>query len=381
MIEAPVIIWAASRTASSAEEKVLVRAARASGGDLRSTPMSSLGPEVLSSIVKGPVVVIVDSRKDAGTALRLGADETVRITASEPLLESTLQGALERAAAKFEPRAAAPPTPRGAHPGLALLMRMVERRVGSPLNEAVHKCGELTKELTQVIAVADGLLERVRAGSAREESNGWSREVKQYAAATLRAENLVTELRQQVERGDAVAKLLGSPSTEGSSKETDAESLVRDLARFLEPDLDEHTSLEVSTSGPCLVEVARTEFLCILCAAVENAIDNIRTSGRACRLEVKTSMTDTEVLVEVADDGRPSSTDLRASIVDSVIADPRVTRLRQLREGVRGVGGELAVDADERRTLVSIYLPRHRETAPVDTLATPPRARLERRDH
>ena len=59
-------------------------------------------------------------------------------------------------------------------------------------------------ELTRTIAYADGLMQRVGRGSARQELKGWSSDVKKYARATLRTETLVCELQEQVERGASV---------------------------------------------------------------------------------------------------------------------------------------------------------------------------------
>jgi hypothetical protein len=386
MFEGPVIIWAASRAPSDAESKVLSQTAFSFGAEVRTIAMSALGPEIVSSIVRGAVVVIVDSRRDAAAALSFGADETVRLapptSTTAALRKRALRGALDRAIGRSTARTrrVAAPEAVGDYPGLTLLMRVVERQLGSPLNEAALNCNRLADELAHAVAVADGLMQRVRLGSSRDELREWSREVKQYAQATLRAETLVSELRGQVERGDAVMRLLGD-SPGGGPTRTDTESLLQQLAELLRVDLGDDISLDVATAGPCFVEMARPALLCIVCAAIEIALENVRAMKSPARLELRASRTDTEVLIEVADNGAPGVTDLRPSLVDSLLADPRTAKLRRLRDRVRSVDGELTVDTVDACTVVSIYLPISAELTPADSLPVAPKVQVERRNH
>jgi hypothetical protein len=375
MFEGPVIIWAASRAPSAAETKILAQTALSVGGEVRTIALSSLATEIVSSIVQGAVVVIVDSRRDAAAALSSGADETVRLapptSPTVALRKRALRGAIDRAIGRSlaRTRRVAAPQAAGDYPGLALLMRVVERQLGSPLNEAALNCNRLADELAHAVAVADGLMQRVRLGSSREELREWSREVKQYAQATLRAETLVSELRGQVERGDAVMRLLGESPADGATPRTDTETLLHQLAELLRADLGDDISLDVTTSGPCLVEMARPALLCIVCAAIEIALENVRSTLSPGRLELRASTMDNEVLIEVADDGAPGVTDLRPSLVDSLLGDPRTAKLRRLRERVRGADGELTVDAVDGCTVVSIYLPISPEPTPTESVA------------
>jgi len=191
----------------------------------------------------------------------------------------------------------------------------------------------------------------------------------------------VSELRGQVERGDAVMRLLGDSSPAGSSAPTDVGALLRQLAELLRADVSEKISLELLTTEACFVQMARPSLLCIVCGAIEIALDNIRATAGDGHLQLRASKSDTEALIEVTDDGVPGATDLRASIVDSLLADPRTARLRQLRERVRAVDGELAVDADEGGSVVSIYLPLSPEVVAQEPVARVPSLHLERRNH
>jgi hypothetical protein len=381
MFRGPVIIWAASRAPSPTEGKICSHVARAVDGQVRAIAIETLGNEIVSSLLHGPVVVVVDSRKDAATALKLGADETVRVAQSVTLRKATLEDAVDRATMRSGARTRPPLATAsvGEYPTFALLMRVVERQLGGTLNQAAIKCSELADELTRTIAVADGLMQRVRHGSAREELREWAKDVRDYAQATLRTEALVSELREQVEQGDAVIRLMGNLSSDGSAATTDAESLILELADLLVVDLGEQVSLEVVTAGPCPMRIPRSALLYVICGAVESALDNIRSGEGRGHIKLAASKLDTEVLIEVADDGIAGSADLRASIVDSLLADPRVARMRQLRDCVRGLGGELSVDMDDTGTLVSIYLPITPEEVPTDEVTPLPRTRHERR--
>jgi signal transduction histidine kinase len=149
----------------------------------------------------------------------------------------------------------------------------------------------------------------------------------------------------------------------------------------LRADLGERVTLDVVTKGPCLVPIDRPTVLCILCAAVENALENIRAAGTRGHVELRTCQTDDEIVIEVADDGVPCFTELRAGIVESLVADTRKTKLRQLRERVRGLGGELTVDTDDGGTLISIYLPVGAESMQAaDPMVQIPMVRLERQN-
>jgi C4-dicarboxylate-specific signal transduction histidine kinase len=286
--------------------------------------------------------------------------------------------AIERALGRSRPRTRHVANEGHEYPGLALLMRAVERQLGNPLNQAAITCNELAQELTKAVAVADGLMQQVRQGSPREELREWSKNVKQYARATLRAESLVSELREHVERGDAVLRLLGDLSADSA---VDAEYLLRQLVHLLRADVDENISLEIVTNGPCIVAMARPAFLCIICAVVENALENIRAANGRGRLELRASKIDTEVLIEVTDDGVPNATDLRTSIVDTFFTDPRTERLRKVREQLRGMNAEMTVDPDEAGTVVSLYLPTSAESGASDSVTPPPAVQLERRNH
>jgi signal transduction histidine kinase len=266
------------------------------------------------------------------------------------------------------------------YPGLALLMHVIERQLGTTLDQAALKCRELADELTRTIAVADNLMQRVSRSSVLEERMGLSKDVKEYARATLKTESLVSELQEQVERGDAVMRLLGDSSVGRSAAETDAESLIQQLSEFLRADLGESVTLDVVTKGPCVVPIGRPTVLCILCAAVENALENIRAAGARGHVVLKTCQTDDELVIEVADDGIPGFTELRVGIVDSLVADTRKTKLRQLRERVRGLGGELTVDTDDGGTLISIYLPVGADSMRADPMVQIPKVRLERQN-
>jgi hypothetical protein len=382
VFEGPKIIWAASRTASSAERKIIAQTARVAGAQTRTTSMSSLGTEILGSLVQGAVIVIVDSRKDAATALRLGADETVRVAQSVGLRKSTLQSAIERATAQCRARTrlSSPPVPQDDYPGLSLLMRVVERHLGGPLNQAALMCSELAEELSRAVAVADALMQRARSGPDGEELKGWSKEVKHYAQATLRAETLVAELRDQVERGDVVVRLLGDLTAAAPIIKTDVAVLLPLLAELLRADVGERISIEVVATDPCYVDVPRPALLCIICGAVENALENIRANGESGRLELRASGTDTEVLIEVTDDGYPNATDLRATFLDSLLTNPGTARLRELRERVRRMDGEMTVDADDGGTVLSLYLPLGSEQAALESKPRPAKLQLVRRE-
>jgi hypothetical protein len=377
-----IIIWAASRAATASEKRIMAQLVSTAGAEIRVIAMSSLGSELLPSMVRGAVVVVVSSRKDAATALGLGADETVRVAQSVALRKSTIEGAVERARARADGRMADARVGGAVEecPGLDLLMRVLERRLGCPLDAAAARCTELAEELRRVVAIADGLIEQIRVGAPREQLKTWSNDIKNYARATLKAEALTSELQKHVERSDDVLNLLGESPVAGAN-ETDAGLLLEQLTEFLRGDIADRSTISVTTESPCFVNVTRQTLIRIVCAAIENGLENIRAGGTAGHLTLRASSADTAILIEVTDNGVPGSTDLRPSILGPLLSEACTTRLRQVREHVRHIGGDMAVDTDEGGNIVSIYLPARQETATTDMMRERPTKRLERRNH
>jgi hypothetical protein len=383
MVEDLLVIWAASRAPSPGEERILSQVRMTRGAKTRTISMLSLGRDILPSLARGAVIVVVSSRKDAATALGLGADETVRVAQSVTLRKTTLESAIQRALARSWARMS--PASDSAivdeSTGLALLMRAVERRLGYPMNEASLRCNELADELTRVIGIVDRLMQRVQVGTPREQQKEWMNDIKDYARATLKAEALTTELRDQVQHGDAVVRLLGDLSCGTPTLEADAALVLEQLAELLREELADRATLEVVASEPCVVRVARLALISIICGAIENALANVRSGGSPGHLVLRASRADGEVVIEITDDGPPGETDLRAGVLDPLLANSRSTRLRQVREHVRRAGGDVLVDDYDGGNVMSIYLPTEPEKAADDRVLEPSKARLERRNN
>jgi len=352
-----VIIWAASRAPLPRETRVLSDVANTLGATTRTIRMLALGREIVASMVQGAVVVVVSSRKDASVALSLGADEIVRVAQSVTLRKSTIESAIARARTRSGARAASPSAALAAEicPALGILMRAVEPRHGRPLDAAATACAELADELARVVALADGFVQRVKLGVEREGLKGWFSEVKDYAHATLRVEALSKALRAEVQRSDAVLKWLGN-LPDSSSYETDSSPLLHRLVELVRSDLPPHLACEFVREAPCIVGVPRATLISLVCEALAIGLENLAGSV-AGQVTLRTSTTEREVVIEVADDGAPGSMDLRPTVLDLVFSDGRAARLRTLREQARRLGGELLVDGDEAGNVISIYLP------------------------
>jgi hypothetical protein len=341
--------------------------ARATGATMRTILMPSLGREIVASMVEGAVVVVVSSRKDASIALSLGADEIVRVAQSVTLRKSTIESAIARARTRSGARTATPfaAPPAEICPTLTILMRALEPRFGRPFDTATTACAELAGELTRVVAIADGFVQRVQLGVERDDLKSWFGEVKDYAEATLRVEALSSALRQEVQRGDAVLKWLGN-LFDSASRDADAASSLQRLAELVGRDLPPHIVCEFTREAACAVGVPRATLISLVCEALSIALENLAGSVSG-RVTLKTAATEGEAVIEVADDGAPGPIDLRPTVLDLVLADGRTARLRALREQARRAGGELFVDADEGGNVISIYLPSLPELALVGT--------------
>jgi signal transduction histidine kinase len=142
--------------------------------------------------------------------------------------------------------------------------------------------------------------------------------------------------------------------------------LLEHLAELVRSDLPPSLACEyVKDEAPCVVNTPRATLLSLVSAAIEAALANILAGRSIGRVTLRATAAEGEAVIEVADNAPPSSTDLRATVLDSLLIDDRTARLRELREWTRRIGGELMVDADEAGNIISIYLPALSEPATV----------------
>jgi hypothetical protein len=379
MTDGLAIIWAAPREVSAAEKRLIARAADA---PVRTVSMSSLASELVPSISQGPVVVVVGSRKDAATARGLGADEVVHVVRSVTLRMSTIGGAIARARARARtrrrPALAAKPE---AHTSMrdAFLIRLLEQRLGSPINAATTKCLGLADELKGAVAVVDRLMQRVQRGAQRKGLKRWRGDVRDYARATLKAEALAVELEKQVGVTNGVVKALDTLSLHTQTTETDVASVLVQLADFLRECLPSGATLDVDAPAPCVVAVPRTIVIVMLSAAIESALFNLLESGSSGHISLRSAITAAkEIFVEVADDGAPAAPLLRGSSKNPSFSDSSAVRLRQLRKRARRAGGEMTVSSNADGNLLTLHLPSSCEAAMTPSSDGPLRTRSRR---
>jgi signal transduction histidine kinase len=208
----------------------------------------------------------------------------------------------------------------------------------------------------------------------------WRGDVKDYARATLKAEALAVELEEQVGRTNGVVKALDDLSLNTPTSETDAASVLKQFAEFVQPGLPDGATLRVDAPRPCIVGIPRQTVIGLLCNAIESAIYNMmaavsarRISLRACVLDPKT------VVVEIADDGAPASALFHAGAKDPSFSDSRAIWLRHVRKRARRAGGEMTVTSDAAGNVLSLYLPLAPGTTACPHLDETLRARPPRR--
>jgi hypothetical protein len=384
MTEGLSIIWAAPRAVSASEKRVIATAARAADAQVLRVSMSALARELGPTIVQGPVVVFVGSSKDAATALDLGADEVVHVVRSMPLHKATIGGAIERARARARARmrgrraAIAKSAARDAS-GDAFLIRVLERRLGSPLDVATTRCKGLADQLKGAVAAVDHLMRRVQKGAKATGLKTWRGDVKDYARATLKAEALAVELEEQVGRTNGLVQALDDLSLDTQTSETDAASLLVQFAEFLRDGLPEGATLQVDAPTPCVVSVPRATVVGMLSNAIDSALYNMLEGKSIGRVSLRAAVTDSKtVVVEVADDGAPAAPLLHASAKDPSFSDSRAERLRHLRKRARRAGGEMIVKSHVSGNVLSLYLPTVLETTACASWQEPSRAHPRR---
>lgn len=237
------------------------------------------------------------------------------------------------------------------------MIRVLEQRLGSPLDAATARCKGLADELKGAVAAADRLMQRVQRGAQRKGSKRWRGDVRDYARATLKAKALAMELEKQVGVTNGVVKALDNLSLHIETAETDVALVLMQLAEFLGECLPPGAKLDVHAPAPCVVSVPRTVVVAMLSAAIESALFNLLESGSEGRISLGASMTSKkEIVVEIADDA-PAAALLRGSAQNPSFSDYCAIRLPQLRKRVRRAGGEMTVNSDANGNLLTIHLP------------------------
>ena len=262
----------------------------------------------------------------------------------------------------------------------AFLIRVLERRLGAPLDVATTRCKGLAAELQGAVAVADRLMQRIQKGANRNGLKRWRVDVRDYAKATLKAEALAVELEKQVGRTTGVVKALDDLSLNTETSQTEVASLIPVFAEFLRDGLPEGATLSVDTSLPCVVDVPRSVVIGMLSNAIDIALYNMIEAQSPGRIYLRASVMDTTtVVVEVADDGAPAAALLQATPSNPSFFDSRAARIRHLRKRARRAGGEMTVQSNAEGNILCLYLPLADRTVGSAQSVTPSQARPRRR--
>jgi len=262
----------------------------------------------------------------------------------------------------------------------AFLIRVLERRLGAPLEVATTRCKGLAAELQGAVAVADHLMQRIQKGANRNGVKRWRVDVRDYARATLKAEALAVELEKQVGRTTGVVKALDNLSLNTETSQTDVASLIPVFAEFLRDGLPEGATLSVDMPDPCVVDVSRLIVIGMLSSAIEIALYNMLEAQSPGRIYVRARVMDaTTVIVEVTDDGAPAAALLQATPSHPSFSDSRGPRIRHLRKRARRAGGEMTVESDAEGNTLCLYLPLADPAVRSAQSEAPSQARLRRR--
>ena len=262
----------------------------------------------------------------------------------------------------------------------AFLIRVLERRLGAPLEVATTRCKGLAAELQGAVAVADRLMQRIQKGANRNGLKRWRVDVRDYAKATLKAEALAVELEKQVGRTTGVVKALDNLSLNTETSQTEVASLIPVFAEFLRDGLPEGATLSVDMAHPCVVDVSRSIVIGMLSNAIDIALYNMLEAQSPGRIFLRALVRDaTTVVVEVADDGAPAAALLQATPSNPSFFDSRAGRIRHLRKRARRAGGEMTVESNTEGNILCLYLPLADQTLGSVQSETPSQARLRRR--
>ena len=343
------------------EAAILDRVAREHHAHLVPIKFRYLPALTFAALAQGPVVFVARTSQEATQALGIGVDEVIRMgEIRADALTATLARARARAAAR-----SAYDLRRGLFQdddelALAALSSAFGNQLSKPLASASLECELLESALASVLDVGDKFVECTIRRAEPEQNQDLA--VRRLALApSHELKRLLADVRDGLKHARVLATTLsGLASRTTGDGAASITRLVADVVDVMRPDFAPWAVATVNAEGDCRVSVAPVTVAFVLSALVVNAVDAVRVARReGGRIEVRLSEHEDAVVLEVEDNGRPISADLRPTVFEPYFNLSRANRtgLVRVRERMRRCGGDVTVDSGDSGTTVRVLLP------------------------
>jgi signal transduction histidine kinase len=340
------------------ELAVLDRVARAHHACLVETKMHSLAPLTFAALMQGAVLFVARTQQEATRALGIGVDEVIR---AGEISEEALVTTLERAAARAQARTSYErqrESLRGDN-ALGALLAAFGRRLEQPLMSASLAYEMLDSALSVILEIDDRFVEWSVRGSPLEEVRDLA--VRRLAfAPSGRLREVAAQVRAGMERAGLLSSALTRLSAAHTASSVSIAQLVRDVVDVMRPDVSSGAMLSAQVEGQCQVAIAPATVAVVLSTLIEDAAEAVRLSEfNGGSIEVRVFEEEDVVVLEVWDNGRRRTSDLRPGVLERYFEPSRSDRspLVSARERLRDCGGDLMIDSGDGGTTVRVLLP------------------------
>jgi hypothetical protein len=346
--------------AIESDDDALRYAAEDLGASVENVGIAALRARVLSSLATGAVVLVAADDRMATIGLAAGADEILR---AGEVTRAALRNAVERAGVRAVARSS--PEFRRAlfdeEASLAFLLSAFTDQLREPLACASFELEILNSSLPSVFDVGDELATWAALAAPVEEVR---RLVGRRLAAPASAElgNNLRRLGSSLARARRVSGILEDlVSPADTIGVVDCGRLMSDLVDVLRREVAPTASLEVEAEPLCRTTLPKSFVALLGVSLIVRSMNGVRAASRPMgEIRLKVHEAEGTVVIEVADNGAFSRTDLRPNVLEGSMLDTNSSERRglaSLRDRLRNWGGELLVDSDENGTTVRALLP------------------------
>jgi len=307
--------------------------------------------------VRGGVVVVANS-DDAERFLAAGADEVIDVTgASAAAIGNVVRRARTRAAARLDaPIDVALSEVAHDGEGLALLTGALVRNMGTRLAGALDACGRLE-------GLAQGVVQSARAGSPDEAPSDWfPEELAITGSSAIRdlAVGVARDVRATVEVVQRILTLTG-PATAGMC---DISKVAFEVVGLVQRQVTRaaDVALDVPDSA-CVIPMGHGSAMQMIASLLRNALENTgRAARKRGRIDVRVTIEDDLVVLEVSDNGARIDPDVRRRALEGdpapLAAGTHGLSLLLAANQIRRASGEVLIDSSaDLGTSVRVFFP------------------------